>query len=273
MTNQPLLLTVLRGLTRLIPPLPHASGLSNRIVKPFYNAFHRGRVTIPVWGGMLATVDPADAMGGNLCFIPHLYDRWERRLLSRYLRPDSVFVDVGANIGAYSLWAGLFVSEGGTIVSIEADPDTFRTLTANLECNRLRARLVPLQVGVSDRPEVLWIRRSTTNAAGNTLIESENSGPSVPCKTLYAVLEEAGIRRVDFLKVDVEGMDLKVLRKYFEETASHPDMHPALALVEILEGPAAKRPGYMQEMIDMFASNGYDAVEHRMNSLFRRRQG
>src|SRR5580658_10181849 len=100
----PILFRVLSALTRRIPDLPHASALSNRLVKPLWRRMHRGAFRVSVWKGVDMIVDPADALGGNLAFIPHLYDTWERQAIRDLLPEGGTFVDVGANIGAYTLW-------------------------------------------------------------------------------------------------------------------------------------------------------------------------
>src|SRR5580704_12313131 len=77
----PLLFRLLSGLTRRLPDFPHASGLSNRVVKPLWARTHRGVYRVRVWEGVDMIVDPAEGIGGNLAFIPQLYDVWEREAL------------------------------------------------------------------------------------------------------------------------------------------------------------------------------------------------
>ena len=129
-----IILKTLRWLTPLIPPILHASGLINRLIRPLYCRINPNALTIKIWDNIKLTVDPCDCIGDNLLFTSHLYNRWERRILKQYLEldPDMTFVDVGANIGAYSLWASKFLGINGRIVSIEANPETFKLLKNNI---------------------------------------------------------------------------------------------------------------------------------------------
>jgi precorrin-6B methylase 2 len=76
---------------------------------------------------------------------------WEPRItgwVSRHLAPGDTFIDVGANIGYYSLLASPLVGKTGTVVAIEASPRTFDDLLFNLELNNV-SNVRPVNVAVS----------------------------------------------------------------------------------------------------------------------------
>lgn len=264
------LLNILRGLAKLIPPITHATGLSNRIIKPLYCVLYSGQVTITIWGNIVITLDPCDCVGGNLCFIPHLYDRWERQVLAQYLRPNMTFVDLGANIGAYSLWASKFLGSKGEIVAIEADPITFKTLEHNLHQNRVNASIVAINKGISDQAEELpFSRNQTGNSGGNTFLASNVVSDFIQCDTLLDVLIAAGVKEVNFIKINIEGFELKVLNKYFKDVEDSPNLKPEFLLIEIFEGPMGQDNNYLLDVFALLETQGYEAIEHRGNSLFR----
>jgi len=266
-------LAALRRMTALIPPIPHASGLSNRIVKPLYLTISRDPVELPVWNGLRMKLDPADALGGYLCFIPHLYDRWERGVIENHLRHDMTFVDLGANIGAYSLWASQFLSAEGGLVAIEASPSVFRTLEHNLRLNTIRAPWKAICKGVSDKQETLSFAQNIHGNAGGSGFLPESKGSAIPleCDTLLSVLLSNGIDRMNFLKVDIEGFELRVLRRFFQDVRGLPALKPEFVLVEIFEGPLRAAHANTAALLGVLDSAGYVTVEHHGNSLFRLR--
>lgn len=270
MMSNSLSLTILRTLASFIPPFPHASGISNRLIKPLYCWLSHGPVTVTIWNGTRLMLNPCDCIGGNLCFIPHLYDRWERRMLAKYLKPDMTFVDLGANIGAYSLWVSRVLGVNGEIVSIEADPEIYRVLVHNLELNCIDANVTTIRSGVSDAEEDLPFSRNLTgNAGGSSFLSGGESALSIHCNTLSTLLNESGVRKVDFIKIDIEGYELRVLRKYFDDIQDSPALKPQFFLIELFEGPLSNDNIYIKAILALMENEGYFAIEHRGNSLFR----
>jgi FkbM family methyltransferase len=266
----PVALVCIRWLTSLIPPIPHASGLSNRIVKPLWCRVTRQPVVLPVWGKTRMLLHPADTVGGNLTFIPHLWDRWERRFIRKVLYPGSVFVDVGSNIGAYALWAADVVGPNGRVVAIEADPLTIEDLRRNVYLNRLESVISVCHVGVSDRDEVLRVERRCGDP-GVTRLASDRqcNGSEIACRTLAGVLRSAGIDHVDMLKIDIEGFEPRVLRQYFHETQHQPRLRPTHLLVEIEQGPLSRIEKH--SLAELIQANQYELLHTGPNTAFRRK--
>src|SRR5579871_3144648 len=74
----------------------------------------------------------------ELCRLIYLggYESIERDFVSRYLRPGDVFVDVGANVGLYTVLASKMVGDTGSVHSFEPCSKTFRRLEENVRLNR-----------------------------------------------------------------------------------------------------------------------------------------
>ena len=66
-------------------------------------------------------VDFWDAIEGTLALLPQYYDSWELDQVRRHLPPSGTFVDLGANIGAYALWAAHCVGPQGKVLAVEAE--------------------------------------------------------------------------------------------------------------------------------------------------------
>jgi len=93
-------LRLLRFIGHSLPSIPHASGVVNRILKPFYLRKPRAVVQSDVMG-LRMELDPTERWMGNLLFCPQLYDPVEVDFLMRHLDSTDAFVDVGAHIGFY----------------------------------------------------------------------------------------------------------------------------------------------------------------------------
>ena len=256
---------ILSGLTRLIPHLPHASGLSNRIVKPAYCRYHRGRFRVKVWGNIEMIVDPADTIGGNLAFIPQLFDVWERNAIQEYLPRGGVFVDIGANIGSYALWAARQVGPGGRVLAYEAEQNNFAALVENIALNGYR-QIDAFQVGVSDKAETLKLRMSDGNTGGHSFaLGAERPSPvevEVKCEPLERLVADAG--HIDFMKLDIEGFEQRVLTQFFDDVPAGSPLRPRFVLTEMLHGDVV-------ELSNTIRSAGYGLVKRSgYNALFAR---
>src|SRR5437762_3698245 len=85
-------LELLRILGHSLPNVPHASGIVNRLLKPFYLRKRRPLVECDVLG-MRMELDPADAIDGSLIFCPQLYDAKEIAFLMENLDSHDNFID------------------------------------------------------------------------------------------------------------------------------------------------------------------------------------
>ncbi len=144
------------------------------------------------------------------------------------LKADSNFIDVGANFGIYSAVAASICAKAGSIISIEANPSTFRLLQRTMYCNRVRYN-----------PAVRQINAAAADKSGETvrlIINPHALGGSSIC-----VLEEphhqiaeiktitiddlVGNQPVDLVKIDVEGYEPLVLRGMRKTIANSPNIN------------------------------------------------
>ncbi len=215
-------------------------------------------------------LDPADCVGGNLAFIPHLYDRWERAAIAKYLPAGGVFVDVGSNVGAYALWAARHAGKTGTVIAIEAEPENYRTLVENVRLNGFADRVIALEAGVSDQESILTLSCNRTgNRGAHSFTRVSPAGVPVRCSTLDRFLEEARIHHVDMMKMDIEGFELRVLSAFFQRVPPASPLRPRFLLVEIDGGPAPE--GEKQTLVRLLLDEGYRVLRKGSNWLFERR--
>ena len=128
----------------------------------------------------------------------------EMAFLLHVLRPNDLFVDVGANIGAYTILAA---SVGCSVIAIEPIEETFRWLRRNVDVNGLSGRVELHLCGVGACQSKL--RFTASQDTINHVCTSGESGDEVEVTTLDALL--AG-RLPSIMKIDVEGFEFQVLQ-------------------------------------------------------------
>lgn len=130
----------------------------------------------------------------------------DERFLRSCLRPGDLVVDVGANIGFISLAAAALVGRSGKVISIEANPRTFRYLKSNVRLNRF-PNLVLLNCALGKKSGTVMISNQRFDDM-NRIVDKD--GIRVPLMTLDEVLSKTG-GKVRLLKIDVEGYEKFVL--------------------------------------------------------------
>ena len=142
-----------------------------------------------------------------------IYGEWsesELACLGQILKGDDVVIDVGANIGTHTVFFSKKVAAGGMVYALEPQRITFEFLCANLALNGL-VNVIPLQVGAGDLPGetiVPTLDPSIVQNFAGLNIEGHSAGDLVKVLPLDAL----ELKRCNLIKIDVEGMELKVLR-------------------------------------------------------------
>lgn len=148
------------------------------------------------------------------------YGRYEPELTA-WLRAHlelgagDVVLDIGANMGWYSLLAERQARGDVDVFAFEPDPDNFRLLTENLALNGAR-RVTPLQRAVSAEPGTVRLHRYRDTNLGRHSVLPINDGETVDVAavTIDGFWAERGLgdRVPRFIKIDVEGYELVALR-------------------------------------------------------------
>jgi FkbM family methyltransferase len=132
----------------------------------------------------------------------------------KMLRPGDTFVDVGANVGYYSVLGAQAVGPKGKVIAIEAMPQTAEQLAYNLELNGIHnAAIVKKAVQQNPDAEVLKVRVSGGQFGMASLIpqgdETYSLNAEVPATTIDTLCEN--LDRVRSIKLDIEGSELSAL--------------------------------------------------------------
>jgi FkbM family methyltransferase len=146
---------------------------------------------------------------------------WEPELTGRIisaLKPGDVFVDVGANMGYYAMLASTTVGDDGLVLAFEPSPSNLQMLLKNLRLNR-SANVVVLNLALSDQDSVAKLWGAPYYNTGVCSLRGPDFAASPSDFTLTPTARLAGIGalkslwpRIRLIKIDVEGLELPVLR-------------------------------------------------------------
>jgi FkbM family methyltransferase len=165
-----------------------------------------GPIALPFVEGtsLLAVKGMTGATGNWYCGLHEVRDM---AFVLHVLRRDELFLDVGANIGSYTVLAAGAV--GARVTSVEPIPTTFANLLRNVECNGLAPKVNAWQGGLSDSQGTRWF--TATLGTVNHVITNGESGPAVEV-SVRSVDDLVGARVPLIIKIDVEGYEDRVVR-------------------------------------------------------------
>ncbi len=204
-----LLQRIALGLVR-IPPLYRGS------LRPMWvrllNALRAGPVDVESAFGRFRVYPTTNLVDSALLIHP-CYNKEEIDFLKGGTGPGGSFVDVGANIGLYSVALGNFLKPGGKVVAIEPNPVCVERLRRNLALNGLEsARVFDVGVGDFDGKARLVVLRNDLAIAH---IVRDDAGGDFAVRQLLSILDDAGLQTIDALKIDVEGFERAALEPFF----------------------------------------------------------
>jgi len=272
------------------------AGSQNRAVR-FVRAMarsilHRLGVVVPVRlsTGDVVFVDLANVVGRTIwLFGDYAPEQPVKRLIESNLAPGDVFLDVGANIGFFSLIASRIVGPSGEVHSFEPLPDAAALLRRTVDGNALtNVVVIEAAVGAQAGDATMAVMK---DSAYSHVVEwatgvdaGHGSWHAVAVRTIsldqYVAQALAGPPRL--VKMDIEGAEMEALKGAHSLLSDHegPDV-----ICEVDESRLARFNHTPTDVFDRFLSLGYQALDpetlkpigvgdlsdHRYNVFFRKR--
>ncbi len=200
---------VLRALPRNAPAFIYTNILKPRPLRTLANALLRAMIphTISIPEGELI-LNPNDPVVSGALMLG-AYEVSFATVLRKALSPRMTVVDIGANIGYYTLIASATVGSEGRVIVYEPEPENLDILKTMIATNRLEnVTVVPTAVGESVGQATLYV--DPHNKGKHTLLPvSGNTPTTVATITLDASLQHLDVGRVDLIKMDIEGWEIK----------------------------------------------------------------
>jgi FkbM family methyltransferase len=187
-------------------------------VSRLVNLLRAGPIDAQYHGASFRLYHTASATDSGALFYPD-YNSEELSFLCAQTPVGGVFVDIGANIGTFALTLAQQVGQSGTVIAVEPHPLARARLIFNRDASRLpQVRIVAAAAGPSDGELLIETGDGNLGASHVVTGNASRNAIRVPSMTLRRILNEAGVAKVDTLKIDIEGFEDRVLIGFFAET-------------------------------------------------------
>lgn len=156
------------------------------------------------------------AVGARIA-IKHTYEPHVTRVISRYLHPGAVVLDIGANIGYYTLLAAAAVGETGQVIAFEPSTDNCALLAQSVARNYFHNVTIYCQAAADRNCRVAFGMDDSNGGISVT-------EPLIPTESVEAVVLDTVLQdgpRVDLVKMDIEGAEGLALRGMKEYLRRH----------------------------------------------------
>ncbi|HUX67279.1 MAG TPA: FkbM family methyltransferase [Terriglobales bacterium] len=182
----------------------------------------------------------------------------EERLLESLELNGKVVYDVGAHAGAYSLFFSRRVGVGGRVIAFEPQAASFAKLARNLQDNHI-GNVVPLRLALGDEEGTRAIymlpgMSTTASLAAEARTPLRRAVGETRIARLDDLIAELGLPAPEFIKIDVEGMEVEVLRGGYATLARH---RPAL-LIEAHGASRRHKAERIREIAELLLRLGYE---------------
>jgi len=149
-------------------------------------------------------LDPIDTLGLSL---RGYYEQYETEIVKGEIKKGDVVLDLGANIGYYTLIFAKLVGESGKVFAFEPEPANFSLLKKNMEINGYN-NIILIQKAVSDRDKIIKLYLHKYNKGAHTIYKSYDNQEFVEIKTVKPDdYFENYNGKIDFIKMDIEGSE------------------------------------------------------------------
>ena len=185
------------------------------------------------------------------------YETAINHLLQQHLPTQDVFIDIGANIGVYSLLAGKLMDDSRRVIAFEANPATFAFLQEHIALNRV-SNATLYQVALGDDTGTITLQDCTAGNGRTSAVTHDTSDRAcdVPLRRGDDLLVDVPPDARGICKIDVEGMEYHVVRGLQAVIATRPALW---YVIEINPAWIAQTGESAQGLHDIFAAQGFVA--------------
>lgn len=163
-------------------------------------------------GGFKMYLSPQDSGLSRVLLGDGEYEEYEIDLFRAAVKPGMVLLDVGANIGIYSLAAAQQTGDRARIFAFEPEPSAMAMLRDNILLNGYHS-IVPVDKALADNHGTLKLNVDVANFGKHSIVTADSIDRQIEIQavTVDEFVEEHNLTRVDLMKLDVEGAEGMVL--------------------------------------------------------------
>jgi FkbM family methyltransferase len=194
----------------------------------------------------------------NRAMLQGMFEPEETAVLLEHLPRTDVFVDVGANVGYYTLLA---LKHGKRAIAVEPQARNLQCLYAGLEANSWENRAEIFPVGLSALPSMATLYGASGPSASIVRDWAKYGSAyrqTIPVLTMDIVLADRFLDRAVFVKIDVEGYEYQVLLGASQTAGRVPRLTWMVEICLEEYHPSGRNP-HFRETFEWFWKRGYDA--------------
>lgn len=252
---------------RLLTSLGLSRGKINKWVTKRWHAKKYTKVDTIIRGIRFRLNIQLNTTDGKLLSTSKFYDKREIKSLASAFPngcpSNSVFVDIGANSGYYSL--SLAKLGCGKIFAIEPNPPTLELLRGNVELNNFNSTITIVPNCVGKSGEVDFYQSGDLGGASVIKEDHLNAIPlQVQSRPLVDILKENEVIKVDAIKIDVEGFEDRVLEEFFRPM--NQSLWPKVLVIEHCHSKS-----WVIDIVHLILTLGYEVVHKtRANTIIKK---
>lgn len=166
-----------------------------------------------------------DGLAQQLIFN-HSYEPLTTEMFKKFVKPGMKVIDVGANIGFYTLLSSTLVKDSGKVYAFEPEPRNYELLLRNISMNEFK-NIMPFREAVSDICGWTELNIDVIEPGAHSICNVRDSfcaSVRVNTTSLDSFAKTMRIDSVDFIKIDVEGAEMNVLKGMHEISRSNKNL-------------------------------------------------
>lgn len=216
------------ALYRIIP----GECLKNRVICFYFNAFKKNDFKISYEKNYFRVFLP------DFELKIHENPYSDLILLGEYLKnyepqKNDIVIDAGASIGIFSMFVSMKMNNTGRIIAFEPDEENFEKLVRNIKLNKIK-NVIPLKKGLWSEDAVLNFDKRG-DGTSSFISDEKGCSPKVPVVSLDKELGRMGLKKVNFIKMDIEGAEIEAV-KGSEKTLKNNDLRLTIASYHVVNG-------------------------------------
>ena len=169
-------------------------------------------------------LDPTDSIVSPMLLRDGYFEPYETTLIESEVKPGDVVLDIGANIGYYTLIFARLVGDKGRVYAFEPDPTNFRLLKKNVRANGYH-NVIFVNKAVAEATGPLSLYLCPDNKGDHRIFASEDDRAAIPIQATTLDEHFAEYQgKIDFIKMDIQGSEGRAVRGMQELLRRHHDV-------------------------------------------------
>jgi FkbM family methyltransferase len=175
------------------------------------------------------------------------WESWITKFIAKTVKPGSICIDAGANFGYYSVMMAELSGKEGQTVAIEPNSYLAKLLSFTSKLNEYRFKVV--QKALSEKRAEVTLSVPPDFWGGGTIrttkLEDHKATETVTADTMDNMVKELGLPRVDFIKMDCEGVEPQIFEGMKETLSNNPDIGIVMEYSPFLYDDAVRFTAYL----------------------------